>query len=299
MALYAGGGGGNIDDRIAGAGVAASPGGGGGGSAAQDDPPVFMGGGNVVTQNERAGSVHRNPSRKDIPGHGFVKPMSEVADQWYDWDDVNRQQWAQHLIDAGVLDEEDRYDYSKLQQMWAAMVQESAGYTARGKQVSPWDAAVLYGGGDESGVTAASLGRAAVGERGVGADAPLQRYTQSSRSRNVDLTDPTTAKALANQVLGKILGRDANDDEIRSYTKALNDSEKANPRITDTRTKYVLRDDESGYDATTTSRSHGGVDAGQVMSNIAEDDPEAGAYQAATTYWNALEAALGTVGGNG
>lgn len=293
MVLYAGGGGGNIDDRIAGAGVTASgSGGGGGGSAAQDDPPVFMGGGNVVTQNERAGSVHRTPNRKDIPGHGFVKPMSEVADQWYEWQDVDRQKWADHLIDAGVIDEEDRYDYSKLQQIWTAMVQESAGYTSRGKQVSPWDAAVLYGGGDENGNTAASLGRQAAGEE------PLQRYTQSSRSRNIDVTDPATAKALVNQVLGKLLGRNANDDEVRALTSTLNDAERDNPRITDTKTKYELRDDESGYDTTTTSRSHGGIDAGQVLSDVAEDDPEYGAYQAATTYWGALEAALGTIGGN-
>lgn len=230
----------------------------------------------------------------DVPD---VRTQSDAEAEWDAWEDQERQQWAQHLIEAGVLAEEDRWDYATLQKWWFTLVDESARkYTNAGKEIDPWQMAVIYGGGDESGATASSLERGILGEGG--ADAPLQRYTQSTRSRNVDLTDPSTAKALVNQVLGRALGRNASDEEIAEFTSVLNDAERANPVVSKSRTVYNLRDDQSGYDTSTSTTTRGGVDAGQVLSDEAMDSREYKYYQGATTYGDALQAALATVGGN-
>jgi len=223
-----------------------------------------------------------------------IRTLPDAEAEWDSWDDEERQKWADHLIQAGVLPEEKRWDYGELQLWWYKMVQESANkYENANKKVDPWKMAVIYGGGDESGATASSLGRDVMGE------GPVARYVTSTRDRSINLTDSEVARALVNQVLGQALGRNASDEEIEEFKNVLNQAERENPVITRQRSVHTLRDDGTdGYDVERTTRTTGGVDAGSVVMDEALESEESKRYQAATTYWTALEQALGTIGGN-
>ena len=199
--------------------------------------------------------------------------------EWYGTPAFDR--WGKYLLDLGLIEEEEVGDLEVLDKWWQEGLDLSARFYQnggpRGKRVTPREA--LRALAETGGAGAGSRGRSA-GFTG--------RRTQTSR--DVDLTNPETAKAIVNDVLADALGRAATDDELEAFRSALNAHERANPRVTTTTTDF-----EDGQAVSSSSTSQGGVDGAgrqQIALDKAMSMPEYGAYQAAATYFPVLAQAI-------
>lgn len=117
-----------------------------------------------------------------------------------------------------------------------------------------------------------------------------KKYTQT----NIDIYSPTQARAVIRQVLMAELGREPTEDEFADFRDALNDEARENPTTTTQRTRY-----EEGEAVSSTSRTRGGVDAGEVATQWAQSQPGWAEWQAVGYYFpealNALGAGVGGV----
>ena len=93
-------------------------------------------------------------------------------------------------------------------------------------------------------------------------------------SRVVNLTNPDDAKSLVNGALQTYLGRDATQEEITEFTKALNKAERQNPIV-----------------STRTQRS-GGVSPAQRAEDFARSQEGSAEFLADTQYSNWFQEAI-------
>src|SRR5688500_18852935 len=115
--------------------------------------------------------------------------------------------------------------------------------------------------------------------------------TVTQTSTAFDMSTREDAHAIFLQAAQSLLGRDPTKSEIGAFQKALNAYEKANPTVTTQTTNY-MGDTVTGQ----TSTTKGGVKEGARQLMAVEDvkkDPEFGAYQAATTYFDAMMQMIG------
>lgn len=177
-------------------------------------------------------------------------------------------------------------NYDDMMKVWSAAVQRSADAlsASNGKnKITPWDALALYG--EENNAQSHTPGSANF----------TGTKTQVSKSVN-ELTEGQTWAALRG-TLQSLLGRDPSDQELRNFTYKMNSLAAANPSITKTTTQY-----QDGSPVSQSSTNTGGFttdDAARSAYDQAEQSPEYGAFQAATTYYNAALSALGAVGNVG
>jgi hypothetical protein len=160
---------------------------------------------------------------------------------------------------------------------WTGLVGTAQQYNANGTMVSPWDVLAK----DVSAVNAG-------GGNGTDKSKVVNRTVSQ-----VNLTNRVDAQAIFYQSAQQLLGRAPTDSEVASFQGFLNDKEKANPVVSNIRTTYDSTGQVVGSD---TTKSSGGVSAdaqSMLAMQQAEKNPEYGAYQAATTYMNALKAAIG------
>lgn len=204
------------------------------------------------------------------------KSLSEAQGEFYRWSDSERNKWGDYLLSLGLIDEGDERNYVALKGAWDDVIGEAANFTAAGKRITPWQVAALVAGGSAQG------GGKAKGFTG----------SKSQTSLSVDLTDPETAKALVNNVLSKQLGRAATPEEMESFRNSLSAAERANPTSTTSTTQYANGDATAQSSTTTGGLSGAGKE--QVLQDQAMLKPEYGAYQAATTYFQALASAMGS-----
>lgn len=128
---------------------------------------------------------------------------------------------------------------------------------------------------------------------GLGGGGPLMKPSVMNRTqKSTDLTDPDSANALLVQSLQNELGRDPTAAEKNAFLASLHEHERANPTVT--RSKYKL-DPVTGQYSLVSQKHEGGTNPQAFAQEYGEDfDPEeAGAYQASTTFFNALLGALG------
>lgn len=281
----------NEDDYIskvrgsAGSGGAAIPSGSG-------EQRVYMG-----SRTPRTYVLGERPYQQSLEGEAFGVPgqsvsvssvgepedvapsMSEVLQEFYLWDENRRRKWGQHLVALGLISPEDVNNYRKLEEAWATIVQDAANLYAdgRGHKLTPWQAARFIAGDEEDQER----------RRKSFADEAPFTGVKSQVSSSVDLTDPTTAKAVINDVLSQMLGRAANAEELSQFTATLNAAERANPTTTTTTGTY-----DAGDLVSSSSVSSGGLDRGQVIQDRAMNLPDYGAFQASTTYADALFRAI-------
>lgn len=202
---------------------------------------------------------------------------------------------------AGQL--QDDAGFIEAQKLWKKLVDASAGLTAAGKNVAPLDVLASY------------VGKGPLGAAGTGSNASVwQTEYRSGRKflvntqtgqvkyqgpkfettyqKSIDLTDPTTAKAIATSVFQQLLHRDPGNGELGSYGDALRTAEQQSPVVANTTTEY---DPNTGEAVGTTTNTTGGLtsDAKQYLeAQKVKKSKEYGAVQAATTYENALENAI-------
>lgn len=219
----------------------------------------------------------RSGSRPEIELTPELRPEAEVRGYVYQWHGTAQySRLASRLVSLGLIEESEKGDLRLLDEVWQDAVTLSMRMSEVGKKVSPWQALELLGG--------VGYGRGA-GRGGF-------TGTRSRTSRSVDLTDPATAKAIINDALSKHLGRAANEEELRAFTATINAAERANPTVTTSTTTY--QDGEAVSESSTTSGGMTSAGRQQVVADRAMELPEYGAYQAASTYFNALLASLGS-----
>jgi hypothetical protein len=208
-----------------------------------------------------------------------------VAASFYDMDDDARAEWGDYLVKIGLIDPEDADNFEVLQQFWDKGVELSSAFTARGKDVTVQDALATYAGWDGSGESAAARARAA-----KQAESEPFSGTRTQRTESINLSDPASAKNLANYVLSKALGREALPSEFAQYREALNAYEKQNPQVSTTTATY-----EEGIQTDQKTVTKGGATsagAEQTLTDLAREEDDYAEYQAAGPIWNSMLAAL-------
>lgn len=216
-----------------------------------------------------------------------VVSIDEAKARFWSWSDEELSDWADTLVLGGLIDEDERWDLDKIRSWWDQSVEVAAYRGAgTGEKVHPFDAVELMSGG--------YLGSAADRARNAGSASGFTG-TRNKTVTSINLTDRSTARALVNNVLSKALGRAATAEEMATFTDTLSRFESDNPTVTDIEAQY-----EDGVEVSQSSTTRGGTTAAgseQVLLEAAQEDPEYGAVQAATQYFNALEAAIGGIGG--
>lgn len=227
-------------------------------SGSTDDPDVYMGTRYSYNAMDRKVSLDR------------IMSASEAAGMYYDWDQKTRDKFLTQLGLAGY--KSDQMTDSDLALTWANYVNQAAKYRARGQNLTPWD------------VLAKDMA-----QRETAAAKP-RTITQTSTS--YDLSSKGDAQAIFLTAAQQLIGRDPTKAETAKFTEALNAYERANPRTTTTTSRYAAGGDLTSQSSTTS----GGVGEGARQILAMEDikkDPEYGAYQAATTYFDAMMEMIG------
>jgi len=190
--------------------------------------------------------------------------LNEVTQQYYNWDVATKNKFITQLNLAGF--NASGMSDSQLASAWADYAGQSAKYynNGSGQKLTPWDILAKDMTMRES----------------------AQPRTVTSTSSSSNLSTGEDAHAIFYQAAQSLLGRDPTKTEISSFQKKLNSYENANPTVTTTTQNYVGQDLKSQ-----SSTTKGGVSADtrnmMAMEN-AKAEPEFGAYQAATTYMDAL-----------
>lgn len=160
-------------------------------------------------------------------------------------------------------------DFFTQQYYWDKMVDAAGAYSSQtGKNISVFDYADKI---------------AAQSTPGSGGGGPTSTY---SKSTQINLSDPSTARSLLDQTLGSYLGRNPTQKEYSNFLAVLNGQEQASPTVTEARTRSA----SSGSSASTvsTSKTTGGIDRAQVAKEYVESRPDYAETQLSTTGLSAL-----------
>ncbi|MFF4020000.1 hypothetical protein [Streptomyces sp. NPDC001843] len=235
-------------------------------------------------------------------GSGSVAPQRKPTDLWasedeaaqdfYTWNTKKQADFLSKGVLSGMLKIGDGpLEAGKL---WKKLVKEAALYGAAGKKVSPFDLMASYVQASGGANAWKNMGvweiNTQTGERRyTGPGTYLGNGKAQMVDTRVDLTDPDTAKAVATKLFQDLMGRDPGAGELTNFASALHSAEQNNPVVATTTTQYDM---DTGQQLSSSTTSSGGVSA-EGKQYIGEQQvkkkKEYGAFQAATTYANALE----------
>lgn len=238
-------------------------------SANPKDPLVYFGKTRTVAGLSEADALRAEKGVLKLPEVDNVMPLSQVAGQYYTWDQGTKDKFLTQLALTGQ--DTDGLTDGQMAALWARYSQEAGRYYAMGQEVTPWDILAK----DRK-------------QRELNASRPR---TVTQTSTDLDISSALSSRALFQQASHALLGRDPTKSELRAFQDRLNAYEKANPRVTTTTTNYV-GSDVTGQSSTTS----GGVkaeDRAVMAEDVAKADPEFGAYQAATNGMNWLMEMVG------
>jgi len=162
-------------------------------------------------------------------------------------------------------------------------------------KLTPWDAIDLRGAGGTP--------------KGSGSGARNGTYTSSINETNTDtrkaikLSSAQEARAFLMSAAERELGRAATADEIALFRSALNEQEKANATVvkststttgtnTDTYADGIQTASNRDTNTSSSSTETGGMDRGQFALDSARSAQDWAEFQTATTYMQAMFAAL-------
>lgn len=282
----------------------------------KDTPMVWLPGKKKTGKAKRAPSgplFMKNPQGEapSLPFYGREKdttiPGDKSADDVYNWiyDDKKRSQIISFLQDKGY----EPKSMDDVEKIWKEAVgRASDSYMTSGgkKKMSPWDILDLYSpAGGKDGLP----GKGGSGDNSVD---PFpwrgNSFTETSTTEHIQEMGPEQARGILTNALTDALGRAPTQEEIEDFASRANAIVSANPQRSETTSTYEWDDDASldnegqtqgGYRQTGSSTREVGPSAEEVaamVQNEAMDDsmenPEYGAYQASTTYYNALLQAI-------
>lgn len=197
-------------------------------------------------------------------GGQITKSVVDMTNEFYGWSDTQKASFRNRLalMNKSFLTATD----DQLAQAWGDYVQQSANYLSAEQTVTPWDIfskdVALHGG---------SLGPT----------------TKTTKTVDTNLTSRIDSDAIFKSAAQSLLGRAPTAAEYQAFYGNLNSQERANPTTSTTTTTT----DAEGNVTNSQRTSEGGLGAGGaqlIAQRQAEQNPEYGAYQASTTYMNAL-----------
>lgn len=250
---------------------------------------VFMGFTPGKTANSPFMSEAGQARRQTQPREPSWWSTEGATSQYFNWTQKQRDDFRAKGLLSGLLTQGagDLEAYS----LWQNLVQQASLYGAQGQRVGPLDILSGYVKSNSSG------GWVKQGDFEVNPLTGEKRYigpaTKTTTQTNVNLSDPATARAIATKVFQDLLGRDPGQGEISAYANALSQSEQSDPSSTTTTTQY---DPTTGEATNSASVSTGGMtddERALLAADQLKKGKEYGAYQAATTYMNALQSAVG------
>lgn len=210
----------------------------------------------------QGGEYQSSGGRAGLP---ITKSVIDMTNEFYGWSDKQKSDFRNRLalLDKSALTATDK----QLVSAWQDYVQQSADYFAQGKTLTPMD------------VLAKDI--AVKSEGGLGPT------TKTTKTVDTTLTSRVDSDAIFKSAAQSLLGRAPTAEEFQSFYSNLNAQERANPTTATTTTTT-----NAEGDVTNSSRvSEGGIGSGGAQLTAqrqAEQNPEYGAYQAATTYMDAL-----------
>lgn len=237
---------------------------GGGTAAGFADPSDPL----VLIQRQRkpgtpTGTGSANAAEADIAPHRFVK-ASEAVNQIFASDSY-RAQVAKQMVAAGILDPTQENDLFAITDAWSKVVDQAAMFQTAGAGKTPLEVLKLI-------------------RMEQKAKAPTTVTADTTTTQNYSATD---AQGQTTKVLQQMLGRNPTTEEMATYRAGLNAAAAADPQ----KAHSVTHTDANGNTVTDQNIS-GGIDPTTVLGNMAQTDPEYGAYQASTTYMDALKQAI-------
>jgi hypothetical protein len=231
-----------------------------------------------------------------------VKSISEAMAMFYE-DDFDLQKLAEKATEFGLRAE----TLDDLRNVWETAVQYSANKYASGSKKTPWEMIPLMGGAWQGGGGEADRSRTMTQTMHEAARTTTETATQ------VDISNPEQSRALVQDVLSRALGRWATGDELGEFVGTLNTYQRENPSVstrtsetTPQTTTQTTTDGGEGTDSVSSTETVGGetststvnqqgatAEGGQqLLLENAMEAPDYGAYQASTTYYDALLGAL-------
>lgn len=282
---------GNNPDPKEMAALAALMGGMGGGGLSNGK--VYMGSERYTLGGQDKGSGGALPRGKSMYGtRDLWASQDEAYKDYFHWSLKKQGDFIAQGILSGMLSLGDGpMEGSKL---WKKLTAEAALYGAAGKKVSPFDIMASYVKASGGANAWRSQGvweiNTVTGERRYqGPGKYLGDGKAIQTDTRVDLTDPDTAKAVATKLFQDMMGRDPGAGELSGFAGALHSAEESAPVVSNTTTQYDM---DTGQALTTSTESSGGISA-EGKQYLGEQQikgkKEYGAFQAATTYQNALE----------
>lgn len=207
-------------------------------------------------------------------------PLLKVADlmwEFYQYSDAKVRSLAQQLYQAGWL-QDPNVSRDNVWSAYRQILMEGAARYQADPTKAPTVEQILNG-----------YMKSPIGDGAGGAGKKPSVYTQTQEQLN--FTDPKQAAAMLSQTLQDRLGRAPSAAEKQAFMAALHTAEEQNPTVATT--TYRLNPQSDTYDSST--KTTGGINPTGFLDDYSQghNQKEHGAYQAATTYMNALMQAIG------
>lgn len=256
------------------------------GLGAMDEPEPF-----VYMSDFSVPGTPENPSQFDTPqglreGNDVSAPtttdkaqsITRARNLPYLWDEDEVDAAMKRMQDAGM----DVTSFESLTAKWNALVDRASTtymLSEGEKKLTPWDVLDLIQREDES----------------ANGGVDPENFTHTSTNKSIQDISEGEAWATLQSNLSRMLGRDPSDQEVRDFTHRMNGLAARNPAISRTISTYkdgrltnsTTREVDSGFTAD---------DMAMTSYEDAQADPEYGAFQAASTYFQATQQALGAIG---
>ena len=163
---------------------------------------------------------------------------------------------------------------------WEQMIDQANIYSsATGKPISPWDMAEML------------AARSPAAPEGGGAYTGPTTTTYNDES--VNLTNPSSARALIDNAIGSYLGRKPTSKEYKTFLQALNTTEEATPQISQRVTRSSGSANPAAQTVSTTGKTEGGINAQQFATEYAKSDEQYAETQLSTTGLQSFLSMLG------
>lgn len=249
-----------------------------GGSGGLDDipnMPVFARVKPVQSQAATGLPFNRETVGQSKPAEGskndYIK-VGDYANNYYTFTPGERSVFLANIEKLGG--DTTKMKDQDLFKIWQEYVIQAAMYTNKGQNFNPWDIMGMDISSQEA-------------RKKAQIEKPNETLTATQTRTQLSTADD--AKAILYQASRTLLGRAPTETESANFFQALNAKESANPEVTTTTTEKTAGGDVVSQSAVTS----GGMssDAKQLMTlEAAKKNPEYGAYQAATTFKDALMA---------
>lgn len=244
--------------------------------------PIYVG-----TTNKHAylGSTYSNV--------GFEDSFIPKEQAWTLWQSLD-QSGQKRLSSAMNALFPNGWDQTYIQKQWSRAVMGSERELVQnGIRVSPLEMLEIMAGGG-----AVNKNGASGGSGGGGGGSGSSSSTSTNTTRQVQLTNPDSARQLVNNALDTYLGRRATPEESQAFLRALNQHEQENPNVqtTTTASSSTATKGKGGTVSSSTSSTSvdgsGGTSPSQFAEDWARAQPGSAEYQASTTYLDAFMQAL-------